>query len=209
MDSLLIGVAGGIGSGKTTLVSKLAEHFAGEVAVLCHDWYYRAQDELTLPERARQNYDCPEAFETERLIADLRALRRGEAVDCPQYDYTQHTRAQKTLHIEPARVIIVEGILLFADRELRQMLDIRIFVDTDADIRILRRLQRDVLERGRSIGSVISQYTETVKPMHEAYVEPSKKYAHLIVPEGGENTVALDMILGRIARQLNISEFKK
>lgn len=203
MDTLLIGVAGGTGSGKTTLVSKLARHFEGEVSVICHDWYYRAQDDMPPEERAKQNYDCPEAFETERLVRDLRALCRGEAVECPQYDYKRHTRSDKTLRVEPARVLIVEGILLFTDAELRQMLDIRIFVDTDADIRILRRLRRDVLERGRSIESVISQYTETVKPMHEAYVEPSKKHAHLIVPEGGENTVALDMILGRIERQLN------
>lgn len=203
MDTLLIGVAGGTGSGKTTLVSKLAEHFAGEVSVICHDWYYRAQDDIPPEERAKQNYDCPEAFETERLARDLRTLCRGEAVDCPQYDYKRHTRSDITLRVEPARVLIVEGILLFADPALRRMLDIRIFVDTDADIRILRRLRRDVLERGRSIESVISQYTDTVKPMHEAYVEPSKKHAHLIVPEGGENTVALDMILGRIERQLD------
>lgn len=199
---LLIGVAGGTGSGKTTLVGKLAEHFGESVCVVCHDWYYRARGELSLAERARQNYDCPEAFETDRLVRDLCELKAGRAVDCPQYDYSVHDRSPLTRHLEPARVIIVEGILIFADSALRELMDIRIFVDTDADIRILRRLRRDVKERGRSVDSVFEQYVATVKPMHEAYVEPSKKYAHLIVPEGGENRVALEMILGRVKSHL-------
>ena len=200
--TLMIGIAGGTGSGKTTLVKKLGKRFGDSISVVCHDWYYRAQDGLSLEDRARQNYDRPEAFETDLLVRDLKRLRRGEAVDCPQYDYTIHTRAEATVRIQPASVVIVEGILIFADPALRDMFDIRIFVDTDADIRILRRLVRDVNERGRSIESVFCQYVETVKPMHEAYIEPSKKYAHIIVPEGGENLVALEMIFGRVEKHI-------
>lgn len=184
--TLMIGIAGGTGSGKTTLVRKLGLRFGDSVSVVCHDWYYRAQNGLSLEERARQNYDCPEAFETDLLVRDLARLRDGQAIDCPQYDYTVHNRSEATVRVSPASVVVVEGILIFADPALRDMFDIRIFVDTDADIRILRRLSRDVKERGRSIDSVFCQYVDTVKPMHEAYVEPSKKYAHLIVPEGGE-----------------------
>lgn len=149
--TLMIGIAGGTGSGKTTLVRKLGERFGSSVSVVCHDWYYRAQNGLSLEERARQNYDRPEAFETDLLVRDLLRLRNGHAVDCPQYDYTLHNRSQTTVRVEPASVIVVEGILIFADPELRDLFDIRIFVDTDADIRILRRLSRDVKERGRSI----------------------------------------------------------
>lgn len=201
--TLMIGVAGGTGSGKTTLVRKLGERFGERVSVVCHDWYYRAQSGLTLEERARQNYDCPEAFETELLVRDLARLRDGFAVDCPQYDYAVHDRSSHTRHIFPASVVVVEGILVFADAALRDMFDIRIFVDTDADIRILRRLVRDVKERGRSIDSVCRQYISTVKPMHEAYVEPTKKFADIIVPEGGENPVALEMILGRVEKHIS------
>lgn len=200
--TLMIGIAGGTGSGKTTLVRRLSERFGTDVSVVCHDWYYRAQHGLSLEERARQNYDRPEAFETELLVRDLARLREGQAIDCPQYDYTVHNRSDATFRVLPASVVIVEGILIFADPTLRDMFDIRIFVDTDADIRILRRLSRDVKERGRSIDSVFCQYVETVKPMHEAYVEPSKKYAHIIVPEGGENLVALEMIFGRVEKHI-------
>ena len=200
--TLMIGVAGGTGSGKTTLVRKLGERFGSGVSVVCHDWYYRARTGMSLEERSRQNYDCPDAFETELLVRDLERLREGYAVDCPQYDYTVHNRSEMTRRVQPASVIIVEGILIFADEALRNMFDIRIFVDTDADIRILRRLVRDVKERGRSIDSVCRQYISTVKPMHEAYVEPSKKYADIIVPEGGENLVALEMILGRVDKHI-------
>ena len=200
--TLMIGVAGGTGSGKTTLVRKLGERFGSAVSVVCHDWYYRARTGMSLEERSQQNYDCPDAFETELLVRDLARLRDGFAVDCPQYDYTVHNRSEMTRRVLPASVIIVEGILIFADEALRNMFDIRIFVDTDADIRILRRLVRDVKERGRSIDSVCRQYISTVKPMHEAYVEPSKKYADIIVPEGGENLVALEMILGRVEKHI-------
>lgn len=200
--TLMIGIAGGTGSGKTTLVRKLGLRFGDSVSVVCHDWYYRAQNGLSLEERAGQNYDCPEAFETDLLVRDLTRLRDGQAIDCPQYDYTVHNRSEATVRVSPASVVVVEGILIFADPALRDMFDIRIFVDTDADIRILRRLSRDVKERGRSIDSVFCQYVETVKPMHEAYVEPSKKYAHLIVPEGGENLVALEMIFGRVEKHI-------
>lgn len=201
-DCLVIGVAGGTGSGKTTIVKKIKEHFGDDVSVVCHDWYYRAQHGLTLEERSKQNYDCPEAFETDLLIYDLGVLRSGTAINCPQYDYTTHNRSNDLVRVEPKRVIVVEGILLFTDNALTDMFDIKIFVDTDADVRILRRISRDVKERGRSMDSVIEQYINTVKPMHEKYVEPSKKKADIIVPVGGKNPVALDMIFGSISRFL-------
>lgn len=167
--TLMIGIAGGTGSGKTTLVRKLGERFGSSVSVVCHDWYYRAQNGLSLEERARQNYDRPEAFETDLLVRDLLRLRNGHAVDCPQYDYTLHNRSQTTVRVEPASVIVVEGILIFADPELRDLFDIRIFVDTDADIRILRRLSRDVKERGpastRSFASTLRPSSRCTRHM--------------------------------------------
>ena len=170
--------------------------------VLSHDNYYRRHDELTYEERCKLNYDEPAALETDLMARHLDKLRQGEAIDCPVYDFTQHNRSDETVRIAPRKVIIVEGILIFENRELRDLMDVRIFVDTDADVRLCRRILRDVSERGRSLESVLSQYQTTVKPMHEMYVEPSKKFADLIVPEGGENYVALDMIMGRIQRHL-------
>ena len=201
-DILIIGIAGGTGSGKTTLMKNLVKEFGDQVAVISHDNYYKRHDELTYEERCLINYDEPAAFENELMTRHLDCLRRGKAVDCPVYDYTVHNRSDETVRIEPKPVIIVEGILIFADEALRQLMDIRIFVDTDADIRLCRRVKRDVNKRGRTLESVLTQYQQTVKPMHDKYVEPSKKHANLVVPEGGKNYVALDMIAQRIQRHL-------
>ena len=204
MDNILvIGIAGGSGSGKTTLMKNLIQAFAGSVTVLSHDNYYKRHDELTYEQRCQLNYDEPAAFDTDLMVSQLDRLRHGEAIDCPVYDFTVHNRSDETIRIVPERVIIVEGILIFADEALRELMDIKIFVDTDADIRLCRRIKRDVNKRGRSLESVLLQYQNTVKPMHEKYVEPSKKYAHIVVPEGGKNMVALDMIVGRIQRHLD------
>lgn len=205
-EILVIGVAGGSGSGKTTLVKNLVQSFGEDITVLSHDNYYKRHDELTYEERCKLNYDEPAAFDTSLMVYQLDCLRHGQSVDCPVYDYTIHNRSDEIVKIEPKRVIIVEGILIFADEALRNLMDIRIFVDTDADIRICRRIKRDVNKRGRSIESVIEQYQQTVKPMHEKFVEPSKKHANLVVPEGGKNTVALDMIVGRIQRHLSLEQ---
>ena len=195
MDNILvIGIAGGSGSGKTTLVKNLVQKFGDVITVLSHDNYYKRHDEMTYEQRCGLNYDEPAAFETELMVQQLQQLRHGEAIDCPVYDFTVHNRSDDTTRIVPSRVIIVEGILIFSDPWLRELMDIRIFVDTDADIRICRRMKRDVNKRGRSIESVITQYQQTVKPMHEKYVEPSKKYADIVVPEGGKNLVALAML---------------
>ena len=203
MDKILvIGIAGGTGSGKTTLMKRIVEQFGDVVTVLSHDNYYRRLDHLALEERRKVNYDEPQALETELMSQHLELLRQGQAIDCPVYDFAQHNRSNETTHIVPRQVIIVEGILIFENEDLRNLMDIRIFVDTDADIRLCRRIKRDVTKRGRSMESVLEQYQATVKPMHEKYVEPSKKYAHIVVPEGGKNVVALDMIMGRIRRHL-------
>ena len=201
-DILVIGIAGGTGSGKTTLMNNLIEKFSEDVTVLSHDNYYKRHDDLTYEQRCQLNYDEPAALETDLMARHLDKLRHGEAIDCPVYDFTQHNRSNETIRIVPKKVIIVEGILIFENKELRDLMDVRIFVDTDADVRLCRRILRDVSKRGRSLESVLSQYQNTVKPMHEMYVEPSKKFANLIVPEGGENFVALDMIMGRIQRHL-------
>ena len=201
-DILVIGIAGGTGSGKTTLMDNLMKRFGNDVTILSHDNYYRRRDDMTLEERSKVNYDEPAALETDLMVSHLEKLRQGEAIECPVYDFAQHNRSNKTITIQPKRVIIVEGILIFEDRALRDLMDIRIFVDTDADVRLGRRILRDVEERGRTLQSVLEQYQTTVKPMHEKYVEPSKKFANIVVPEGGQNYVALDMILSRIARHL-------
>ena len=199
---LVIGIAGGTGSGKTTLMNNLIEAFRNDVTILSHDNYYKRHDDLTYEERCKLNYDEPAALETDLMAYHLDQLRHGQPIDCPVYDFTQHNRSDETIRIEPKKVIIVEGILIFENKPLRDLMDIRIFVDTDADVRLCRRILRDVRERGRSLESVLHQYQETVKPMHEMYVESSKKYANIIVPEGGKNLVALDMITGRIQRHL-------
>ena len=204
MNTIIIGIAGGTGSGKTTLTEKLREHFgSNEVSVINHDSYYKRHDELPYEERCKLNYDHPDSFDTALMIAHLQELRAGHPVQVPVYDYTIHNRSNQTVLVQPAPVIIVEGILIFDSPELCELMDMKVFVDTDADVRILRRIVRDVKERGRTLDSVVSQYLTTVKPMHEQFVEPSKKNADLVVLEGGKNLVALEMIIDRIQRHID------
>ena len=201
-DIMIIGIAGGTGSGKTTLTEQIRKRFGDDVTVIYHDNYYRYQEGKTYEQRSQVNYDHPDAFETTLMIQHLKSLKSGKSIESPVYDYTIHNRSDKVEVIHPSKVIIVEGILIFAEKELREMMDIKIFVDTDADVRILRRIQRDVEERARTLQSVIHQYLTTVKPMHEQYVEPSKRFADLIVLDGGFNLVALDMIFQRVAHHI-------
>ena len=201
MDTLFIGIAGGTGSGKTTLTNHLQQRFEGNVSVIHHDNYYKYQDR-PFDERCRQNYDHPDAFDTDLLIEHMKQLKAGQGVDCPVYSFSDHNRTDETTHIAPTRVVILEGILIFQNPELRELLDIKIFVETDADVRILRRAIRDVKKRGRTLESVMEQYLTTVKPMHEQFVEPSRKFADIVVLEGGRNLVALDLIMQRIENHI-------
>lgn len=202
-DVIIIGVAGGSASGKTTVAVRLKQEFQDDIELLCHDSYYLAHDDMPFEERVNINYDHPNAFDTERMIHDIRQLKKGTGIDCPVYSYSEHNRTKETVRINPAKVIVVEGFLIFENKELRDLMDIKIFVDTDADERLVRRILRDVKERGRSLESVITQYINTVKPMHEQFVEPTKKYADIIIPRGGENTVALTMVMNRIHAIVN------
>jgi uridine kinase len=203
MDKVMvIGIAGGTGSGKTTITRKLMQRFGADVSVIYHDNYYKAHHNMPYEERAKLNYDQPDAFDTDQLIEAVRALKKGRSVVCPVYDYSIHDRSEKTITVKPARVIIVEGILIFENKELCSLMDIKVFVDADADVRILRRIVRDVRDRGRSLESVVNQYLSTVKPMHEKYVEPSKRNADIIVPEGGHNKVALELLMERVRAHL-------
>ena len=202
-DILVVGIAGGSGGGKTTLTNNLVSRFGDKVCIVHHDNYYRAHDDLTYDERAKLNYDEPEAFETEMMVEHLRLLKQGRSIHCPVYDFTVHNRSKETELIVPKPVILVEGILIFADPALTELMDMKVFVDTDADIRLARRVLRDTEERGRTVRSVVDQWQATVKPMHEKYVEPSKKNADIIVPEGGQNPVALELIIGAIQRHLD------
>ena len=203
MNTIIIGIAGGTGSGKTTLTERLRDHFGqNEVSVINHDSYYKRHDELPHDERCKLNYDHPDSFDTELMVQHLQALRRGEAVEVPVYNYAIHNRSDQTITVRPAPVIIVEGILIFASPELCELMDLKVFVDTDADVRILRRIVRDVKARGRTLDSVVTQYLTTVKPMHEQFVEPSKRKADLVVPEGGRNEVALDMLIKWVSNHL-------
>ncbi len=196
---IIIGVAGGTGSGKTTVSEEILRRVGWErIAFIQHDSYYRDQSRVPLEERARLNFDHPDSLESDLLVAHLGQLRAGQAVDLPVYDFTRHTRTSETHRVEPKRVILVEGILIFAEPALREAFDVKIYVDTDADVRFIRRLRRDITERGRTVESVIEQYTETVRPMHLEFVEPSKRYADVIIPEGGFNVVAMDMVVARI-----------
>ena len=205
-DILVVGVAGGSGGGKTTLTNNLIRTFGDKVSIVHHDNYYRAHDDLTYEERSLLNYDEPEAFETEMMVEHLRLLRQGRSIHCPVYDFTVHNRSKETELIVPRPVILVEGILIFAVPELVELMDMKVFVDTDADIRLARRVIRDVEQRGRTVRSVVEQWQATVKPMHEKYVEPSKKNADIIVPEGGRNKVALELIVGHIQRYLDAQQ---
>jgi len=204
MDNVMvIGIAGGTGSGKTTITKRLMQRFGPDVSVIYHDNYYKAHHDMPYAERAKLNYDHPDAFDTDMLIEAVKQLKQGHAVTCPVYDYTIHDRSDEVITVQPARVVIVEGILIFQNKELRDLLDIKIFVETDADVRILRRALRDVEERGRSLESVINQYLTTVKPMHEQFVEPSKRRADIIIPEGGRNLVALEMVVQRVKAHID------
>ena len=202
-DVLVIGIAGGTGSGKTTITRKIMEKFGDDVSVIRHDNYYKAHHDMTYEERSKLNYDHPDSLDTWMLADDIKALKEGKEVRGPVYDFTIHDRSNDTELIKPSKVLIVEGILIFADKRLRDEMDIKIYVDTDADVRILRRILRDVKKRGRSLDSVVEQYLNTVKPMHEQFVEPSKKNADIIIPEGGHNMVALDMVMERVKAHIN------
>ena len=196
---IIIGIAGGTGSGKTTVVQEILKALGGsDVLVIMHDSYYRDRSDVPLEERRKANYDHPDALETSLLVDDLHRLRAGQAVDLPVYDFATYTRCRESLRVEPRRVIIVEGILVLADQRLRELMDIKVFVETDADVRLIRRLQRDVQERGRTVDSVIEQYLRTVRPMHLEFVEPSKRYADIILPTGGHNRVGVDMLVTKI-----------
>lgn len=197
---IVIGIAGGTGSGKTTIAKKLIEAFSGECAVLSHDYYYKANEGMPFEERAMQNYDHPNSLDTDLMVKHLTELKDGKAIKHPTYDFSNHARRAEWETLESAEIIIVEGILIFENKELRDLIDIKLFVDTDADVRFIRRLTRDVKLRGRTIESVIDQWLSTVKPMHEQFIEPSKKYANIIIPEGGHNKVAVDMIINGIKK---------
>ncbi|MBQ0081155.1 MAG: uridine kinase [Alistipes sp.] len=192
----IIGVAGGTGSGKSTLVKKLQEAFKDDdVATICHDYYYKAHNDLSYEERTKLNYDHPAAFDTQMMVEHIKALKSGVPINCPVYSFKDHNRTEETIMIKPSRVIIIDGILIYENKELRDLMDIKVYVDTDADVRLSRRILRDVKDRGRTMESVINQYLSTVKPMHEEFVEPSKKYADVIIPEGGFNSVAVRMLI--------------
>ena len=196
---IIIGVAGGTGSGKTTVSQAILDRVGRDrIAYIQHDSYYKDRSHLPPEARVKINFDHPDALETEFLVQHLKELKDGHPVEVPVYDFTTHTRASQTQRVEPCRVILVEGILIFADDALRDMMDVKIYVDTDADIRFIRRLERDIAERGRTMNSVIDQYLTTVRPMHLEFAEPSKRYADVIIPEGGFNPVALDMVVARI-----------
>ena len=201
-DVMVIGIAGGTGSGKTTITKRLIQRFGNNVSVIYHDNYYKAHHDMPYEQRSKLNYDHPNAFDTPMLVEAIKQLKLGHSITCPVYDYTIHDRTDKTITIKPTKVIVVEGILIFQSRELCQQMDIKIYVDTDADVRILRRITRDVRDRGRSLEGVINQYLSTVKPMHEQFVEPSKRNADIIIPEGGHNQVALDMVMERVRAHL-------
>ena len=200
---IVIGVAGGTGAGKTTVALAILERVGRErVAFIQHDSYYRDLGDLAAVERARVNYDHPDSLETDLLVAHLESLVQGSAVEVPLYDFSAHSRRPYTRHVEPKKVILVEGLLIFADRALRELMDIKVYVDADPDLRFIRRLQRDIVERGRTPESIIEQYLTTVRPMHLEFIEPSKRYADIIIPQGGFNTIALDMIVARVEKLL-------
>ena len=202
MECMIIGIAGGTGSGKSTFTNRLKEEFGDEIAVLYHDNYYRRQDEVPFEERKKVNYDHPDSLETDLLVEHLQRLKRGETVECPVYDYSQHNRSDQVMRIEPRKIILVEGILLLADPRVRDLIDIKIFVEADADERIIRRIVRDVKERGRDLDNIVNQYLTTVKPMHNLYVEPTKPMADMIM-NSGKNDVAFDIVRSKIRQVLH------
>lgn len=198
-EPVIIGVAGGTGSGKTTVSKSILDRVGSEqIAYLQHDHYYKDWSRLPRHERTKVNFDHPDSLDNELLAQHLRALKEGQVIEMPRYDFTTHTRISETVRVDPRKVILVEGILILAVEALRDLMDIKVFVDTDADIRLIRRIERDMTERGRSVESVIRQYTDTVRPMHLQFVEPSKRYADIIIPEGGFNVTAIDMIVAKV-----------
>ncbi len=205
MDCIIIGIAGGTGSGKSTFTNRLRDAFPNDIAVIYHDNYYRRQDEIPFEERKKVNYDHPDSLETDLMVRHLQLLKSGQAVDCPVYDYSLHNRSDRTVHIEPKKIIVAEGILLLADPRLCELLDIKIFVEADADERILRRIIRDVKERGRDLDNIVEQYLTTVKPMHYLYVAPTRAIADIVI-NSGMNDVAFDIVRSKIRLLLNDSE---
>lgn len=203
---IVIGIAGGTGSGKSTMINNIKKQFSDEVTMLSHDFYYKAHNDMSYEERCGLNYDHPDAFDTDLMIEHIRKLKEWKEIERPVYDFTIHNRVEETVRVKPSKVVVVEGILIFENQELLDLFDIKVFVDTDADVRIIRRILRDVQERGRTLESVVTQYLTTVKLMHEQFVEPSKKNADIIVPEGGFNVVALDMLNHRIHALLHEEE---
>ncbi len=198
-NTVIIGICGGTGSGKTTVVEKIIENLdTCRYSILKHDDYYKQNDDLSIEEREKINYDHPFSIDNDLLIENIQSLLKGKTIVKPLYDFTVHNRKAETETVEPTEILILDGILIFEDKRLRDFMDIKIFVDTDADVRILRRIKRDIEERGRTLDSVINQYLKTVKPSHEQFIEPNKKYADIIVPHGGENSVAIDFITTKI-----------
>lgn len=202
MDCIMIGIAGGTGSGKSTFTNRLKDYFGDDVTVIYHDNYYRRRDDMTYEERTKVNYDHPDSLETDLLIEHLKKLKEGQPIECPVYDFTQHNRSDKTYTIQPSKIFLIEGILIFSDEQLRDLFDIKVFVEADADERILRRIVRDVKERGRDIDNIMEQYLTTVKPMHYLYVEPTKTTADIVI-NSGMNDVAFDIMRATIERLLN------
>lgn len=190
----IVGIAGGSASGKTTIVNNIKELFQNDIELISHDNYYLANDDKTMEERMKLNYDHPSSFDTDKMIEDVKKLKEGQVIYRPVYDYTKHTRAKEVVAVYPKKVVILEGILILEDPRLRDLMDIKVFVDTDADERLMRRILRDTKERGRTVESVLNQYVTTVKPMHEQFVEPSKKYADIIIPRGGENKIGIHIL---------------
>jgi len=204
LNSIIIGVAGGSGSGKTTVVNQIIKAIGKEqIVVIQHDSYYRNLEHLSFEERTRQNFDHPSALETELMIRHLEALKNGYQVEVPIYDFTKHIRKEEKRLVQPKKIILVDGILIFNEQELRELMDIKLYVDTDDDIRLLRRIRRDIIERDRSLEGVLKQYEKHVRPMHLEFVEPSKRYADIIIPHGGENEIALEMVNALIQEKLN------
>ncbi|MBE5900644.1 MAG: uridine kinase [Lachnospiraceae bacterium] len=201
-NNWIIGVCGGSASGKTTIVKRISQHFGEDILVINHDSYYKEHSNMTYEERSKLNYDHPSSFETDRLVRDLNALLKGEEVDVPVYDFSVHNRSKEVTHVSPKQIIVVEGILVLENKTLRDMMDVKVYVDTDADERLMRRIRRDMVERARSIDSILGQYAETVKPMHEEFVEPSKRYADIIIPRGGENEAGIGMMISYMDHML-------
>lgn len=205
-DILIVGIAGGSASGKTTVVNKIKEFFGDGITVIGHDNYYKAHDDMTYEERTHLNYDHPNAFDTERMIEDIKKLKAGQRVEIPMYDYGMHNRSENTIRVVPQRVIVLEGILLLYDARLRELMDVKIFVDAPADERLVRRIKRDMAERERTLHSILTQYQETVRPMHEQFVEPTKAYADMIIPRGGENHVGIGILRSFLEQKLKEQE---